>query len=293
MKRTTMKIMIAIFAVASAVIPLLSQTATPAKKPSFEVVSIKRNLSVQQGGGGGPRGDRFVLTNMTLRQLLNFAYRPQKGNLLNQQIIGGPDWTNTDRFDIEAKSGGTPPIPYDQIQLMVQSLLEDRFQLKAHREMRDLPVYNLVVAKGGLKMKLSADQTAPDPRQGFIAFATSEEEDPKPLPRGAMRQTRGSSDTILSGNALSVTNLVNNLLQGASDRIIMDKTSLTGLFDIHIRFHTNTAPETLRTDGAPAPSDASTPSIFTAIQDLGLRLESGKAPLEVVVIDSVQQPSEN
>ena len=260
---------------------LFSQAVALEKKPSFEVASIKRNLSAREGGGGGPRGDRFVVTNVPVRTLLSIAFRPLNGNLLPQQIIGGPVWLGTDRFDVEAKMPGTyPAIPFEQVQLMVQSLLEDRFQLKARRETRELPVYELVVAKGGLKMKMSEDQAAPDPKQTFMTFATGDQEDTKPLPRGAMRLTTGSSDTFLSASAVQVSSLV-NLLQGPADRIIIDKTNLPGLFDIHLRFFRDTT------------STYDSPSLFTAIQELGLRLESGKAPLPVVVIDSAQKPTEN
>jgi uncharacterized protein (TIGR03435 family) len=293
MRYWVIKISLGISIQAAAASPALSQTAVSDKKPSFEVASIKRNLSAQDGGGGGPRGDRFVVTNVPIRTLLLMAFRPPRGTLLNQQIIGGPDWVRIDRFDVEARMpGSVPSIPYEQVQLMIQSLLEDRFQLKAHRETRDLPVYELVVAKGGLKMKLSEDQTAPDPRQTGIYFSSGDQEDSAPLRRGSMRLTTGSTDTILSGNSVTVSNLL-TLLQGSSDRIIMDKTNLTGLFDIHLRFHRDTQPVTQTPDGAQSPSDSSAPSIITAIQDLGLKLESAKAPLEVLVIDSVQKPSEN
>ena len=90
------------------------------------------------------------------------AYRNPGGGLLRQHVIGGPAWIDTDRFDIEAKvEGDSRAIPAAEVWRMVQSLLEDRFKLKAHRETRELAVYNLVVAKGGLKMKLSPDQTPP------------------------------------------------------------------------------------------------------------------------------------
>jgi bla regulator protein blaR1 len=293
MRRRTIQISLGLSILASAATAMLSQTVAADKKPSFEVVSVKRNLSTQEGGGGGPRGDRFVMTNVPVRILINFAFRPPKGSLLSQQIVGGPDWMRSDRFDIQAKMPGSyPSLPYDQIQLMVQSLLEDRFQFKAHRETRELPVYQLVVANGGLKLKLSDDQAAPDPSQGFIDFVSGEQEDSKPLPRGAMRLTTGSSDTILSANAVQVSSVV-TLLQGSSDRIILDKTALTGRFDIHLRFHRDTAPATQTPDGPPSPSDAPAPSLFTAIQELGLKLESARAPLDVVVVDSIQKPSEN
>jgi uncharacterized protein (TIGR03435 family) len=166
---------------------------------------------------------------------------------------------------------------------MLQTLLEDRFQLKAHRETRDLPVYDLVLVKSG--PKLSADQTPPDPRQGFISFVSSG--DPlQPLPRGAMRIITGPSSTTLTGAAIPISKLI-SLMQGKSDRIIVDKTGFNGLFDFRIEF---------RQDLGSEPPDAGSPalpSLFTAVQDLGLKLESAKAPLDVLVIDSIQKPSED
>lgn len=255
-------------------VSVVSIGVASAQQPSFEVASIKPNVSERTGGSAGPRGDSWTASNMPLKALLIYAYSSLNAPLLNSQIVGGPDWIN-DRFDIQAKAGNA--ILPEQARVMLQSLLEDRFQLKAHRETRELPVYNLVSAKNG--PKLSADQTPPDPTQLFIEFLSSGEPS-KPLPRGAMRMVTGPSSTALTGTAIPVSDIV-QLLQGRSDRIIIDKTGFSGLIDVHIEF----SPEI-------GPSD-SVPSIFTAIQDLGLRLESAKAPLEVLVIDSVQKPSEN
>src|SRR5215510_4844795 len=149
-------------AAAFAVLPLLSQTT--ATKPSFEVVSIKPSPPGNFIRGGGPRGDRFTLSGASLRMLLQFAYQHSNVGFLGGQlqVIGGPNWMDSDRYDIQAKadcSGGA--IPREQMQLMLQSMLEDRFQLKAHMETREQPIYNLVVAKDGLKLKRSEDQTPP------------------------------------------------------------------------------------------------------------------------------------
>src|SRR5262249_30385357 len=123
-------------------------------------------------------------------------------------------------------------------------------------------------------------------------FAVGDQEDATPLPRGAMRLTTGASNTILSANAVQIPTLL-TLLQGSSDRIILNKTNLTDRFDIHLRFQRDTAPTAQTPDGAPAPPDSPAPSLFTAIQELGLKLESAKAPLDVVVIDSIEKPTEN
>jgi uncharacterized protein (TIGR03435 family) len=163
---------------------------------------------------------------------------------------------------------------------MLQALLEDRFRLQVHRETRELPIYNFVLARGGLKM--SADQTPPDPSKGFITF-DSDPAPSAPLPRGAIHMGRTPSGTTLSGTGVAVA-LLMNLLQGQSDRIIIDKTDFKGLLDIQLRFTDVRSTEQ---------SDSTAPSLFTAIQDLGLKLESAKATIEVVVIDSVQKLTEN
>ncbi len=248
-----------------------------AQKPSFEVASIRVNTSGSDGGSMGPRGNRLVAENVTLRNLLTYAYSPANGQFLDEQIIGGPDWARTDHFDIEAKAeGNARVVPGEQTKAMLQSLLEDRFQLRAHRETRDLPVYNLVLTKNG--PKLSADQTPPDPRRSFISFV-SEGQQLSPLPRGALRMVTGPSATTVTGTAIIVPRIV-MLLQGKSDRIILDKTGFSGLIDVQLEFSQELGP-------------GESPSLFTATQQIGLKLEPAKAPLEVVVIDSVQHPSQN
>jgi len=132
-------------------VPLL-QSETQVPRLTFEVATVKPTISESGGGTIAPRGDRFMATNVPLRALIHFAYAPSTGPFLDAQIIGGPDWTKTDRFEIQAKMDGTS-IPRSQIQLMLQSLLEERFQLKIHRETRELPAYDLVIITGGLKMK--------------------------------------------------------------------------------------------------------------------------------------------
>ena len=285
-----MKPIFLVLIVAIATLQLESQT--PAQKPAFEVASIKRNLSPQAGGGGGPRGDRFVMRNVPLATLVNFAFRPRNGQLFSQQIVGGPDWIRTDRFDVEAKIGDhAASIPYDQVQLMVRSLLEDRFQLKWHREMRELPVYNLVVAKGGLKMRPSGDQSPPDPNHADLFFDSIEARS-APLPRGAVRLATGPDSSALIGNSTRIASLV-TLLQGQADRIVFDRTDLKGLFDFDLLFSNEVKAPRAANDGALDSGGQTAPSLFTAIQELGLRLDPSKAPLEVFVIDSVQHASEN
>src|SRR5215471_11484502 len=149
-----------------AALSLLSQTSS-GKKPSFEVVSIKPSAPLGPGPiriGGGTRGDRYTMNSATLRMLLQQAYSKNSnaGPGGQIQLIGGPSWMDSDRYDIQASadcSGGV--LSREQLQLMIQSMLEDRFQLKAHMETRELPIYNLVVAKDAPKIKASEDQTPP------------------------------------------------------------------------------------------------------------------------------------
>jgi uncharacterized protein (TIGR03435 family) len=336
MMRKAGKINLLIAALAFAVIPLLSQT-NPSPKPSFEVISIKPSAPNPSGiRGGGARGDRYTMAGSTLRMLLQNAYqRPSTGGPLGQvQIVGGPNWIDSDRYDIQATADcSRGALSREQVQLMVQSLLEERFQLKAHMETRELPTYNLVVGKDGPKLKVSEDQTASGlpaggpPQPCSPASAAPLPPPPPPpgpgqrggpgdpnfvMPRGAMLMMFNSSGLTMQAAGVPLSNLV-NMLQNQIGRPIIDKTGLKGLFDFKLQF----SPEGLNLPNVnggpivaqgPAPAPAGqgglggaattgaadpVPSLFTAIQDLGLRLESAKGPVEVLVVDSAQKPTEN
>jgi bla regulator protein blaR1 len=280
-------------AVVIAVTVMASVSQTPAQKPKFDVASIKptdpaqRGISIQNTVGG-----RLVTRGVPLRLLMTYAY-----NLRDFQISGGPDWIATDRWDIEARAeeggvtpptGRTDPNAGDRMAIRLQSLLEDRFQLKIHREMKELPIYELAIAKSGLKMKSSSDQTPfqlpapgtpqPPPQRGAG------------VPRYNLRIGRGS----IEASAVEMAPFVQTLSQQVG-RIIVEKTGLKGLYDIKLVW----APDPIssaRLNGPEAapPIDSNGPSIFTAIEEqLGLKLESARGPVEVLVIDSVQKPSEN
>lgn len=262
-----------------------------AQAPSFEVVSIKINKSGSANGGMGPRGSRLVGTNVTLNLLLMYAYRPPNGRMLDAQIVGEPNWAKTEHYDIEAKpEGDARVVGGEETRAMVRSLLEDRFQLKLHRESRELPVYNLMLAKSGAK--LSEDQTPPEPGQAFISVATQGEQ-LGPLPRGALRMVMGPAATALTGTAVSIATIV-ALLQSKSDRIIVDKTAFSGLIDVNLTFRQDLASDA----NVPGSSEAAavpdqSASLFTAIQEIGMKLAPGKALLDVLVIDRVERPSLN
>jgi uncharacterized protein (TIGR03435 family) len=290
------------------VVVMAAQAQTAGQKPTFDVASIKPDnttgpsrVAFELDASKG----RFMLVNATVRTLLRYAFdrnlpeneQLRAGTLFSNgsgiSIIGGPGWIANDRFDVEAKTSSNHSQP--EMQSMAQALLEDRFQLKWHYETRDMPVYNLVVVKEG-RMKLSADQ---DPASTAVS--------PSPVPsvplrRGAITavsmEPRGPSGLILHmiGNAAPMPALV-NMLEGWANRPVFDKTGLKGLFDIHVPFSSEATSgawilPTNETRAAGAPDTGV--SLFTAIQEeLGLKLESSKAPLEVLVIDSIQKPTEN
>jgi uncharacterized protein (TIGR03435 family) len=266
--------------------------AQSAQKPQFEVASVKPYVKSSSGpmdfsGFGAQPGGRFRVAGVNLKALISYAYR------LNQ-IIGGSDWTLSDQWEITAKAseGSIPVVPKsfdpavpDTMAQMVQALIEERFQLKSHREMRELPVYNLAVAKSG-KLKLSQDQTPVDP----TAPKTPSLSGPA---RGSLRNLGKPSPTaltmVLSGTAVRMDEFMGMLGQFA-DRPLIDKTGLSGLYDFELQFDMAYP----ATNAPVRASQLGMSSLFTDLQDqLGLKLESAKAQLEVLVIDSVQRPTEN
>ncbi len=337
--KTNGKIALWIAAFILAGIPVLSQTPqTP--KPSFDVVSIKPNAPNPTGlRGGGARGNRYTMAGATLRMLLQQAYRPASEGPGQLQIINPPNWIDLDRYDIQATvdcSGGV--ISRDQLQLMIQSMLEDRYELKAHMETRELPIYNLVVGKDGPKLKASADQTppaltaggppqpcGPAPERPSAPFPPPPPPPPPPgaaagpprpvnMPRGAMMVMINPSGMTMQATGVPIANLL-GMLQQQVGRLVVDKTDLKGLFDFKLQFSPEglnmpvppggfppIPPGALPAGGAgvgaagtisPPSAGDPIPSLFTAIQELGLKLESAKGPVNVLVIDSVQKPKEN
>lgn len=263
---------------------LPAQAQTP--RPEFEVASIKpnsvggRNVRVGVSPGG-----RFNAENVWVRFLIRVAY-----NVKEFQIAGAPDWTASERFDVSAKAENN--VNPEQMRPMLQAMLADRFGLKLHRETKELPVYLLTAAKGGIKMRESKEGSC----------ITRGPDTPRPsagekLPNfcGNIRMSRNGID----GADLDMERLATTLSDVAG-RTVIDKTGLTGKFDVHLEWAADdampglVAPGLPPDTGAPPAGTDSGPSIFTALQEqLGLKLESSKAPVEVLVIDHVERPSEN
>lgn len=226
---------------------------------AWDVISVKPNHSVDSSAGMYWSIDGIQLRNMTLHGLFLNAFDVRS----ESQITGYPAWVNSDHFDIQAKMDAETANAYHKLtdtnrsqqwHSLVLQILEDRFGMKYHVEQRELPVYNLVVAKQGVKFKESA------------------QEEP------ALSSMRPGK---LSAHRSQVGNLAFRL-SGTVGRVIIDKTGLTGLYDIDLTW----SPDNEQPDAGP--------SIFTALQEqLGLKLESAKAHVDVIIIDHLERPSEN
>lgn len=215
-------------------------------------------------------GGRFNASNLTAKQLIEQAY-----GVRDFQLSGAPGWADSEHYDIEAKADTEGPLTREQIKVMVQALLADRFQLKIHKESKELPMYALVVGKNGPKLKES----------------TSE--------RSSLRLGRG----MLTAEKVSVEMFAGELARQVG-RSITDKTGLKGNYDFKLEW-TPDASESFGPNGAgpgpgpggpdaPPPPDPNGPTLFTAVQEqLGLKLESTKGPVEILVIDHIDRPSAN
>jgi uncharacterized protein (TIGR03435 family) len=257
--------------------------------PSFEVASVKPNtgsshlVHLQPSPGG-----RFNAENITLRFLMQYAYDVQ-----DFQISGGPGWVNTDRYDIAAKAEGSPS-GNQMMGPMLRTLLEDRFKLVLHRETRQLPVFALTALKSGPKLKPSKDGSCTP----WSPYSLNTASSPFPAP-GEKPPTfcgfRGfgiqDANQTLDMPGSSVEELTASLAM-ALRRSVIDKTGLAGKFDFHLTW-------TLEAPAVPArapdlSSDAPGSSLSTSLQEqLGLKLESVKGPVEVLVLDHVEKPGAN
>jgi uncharacterized protein (TIGR03435 family) len=258
--------------------------APPAAPATFEVASVKPN---KDGGPSSVRlspGGLVTVTNNNLRNIIRNAF-----GITNAQIVGGPAWIDEDRFDITAR--GTGQFAQREAMVMMQALLAERFSLRTHSERREMPAYALVLARRdgalGPQMK-KADVDC----QALFAAVTAGGKMPERGPNGnlpcaiSVRPAQG----VITGSAVAMEQLARNLVGGVG-RIVVDKTGLAGVYDIHVTF--SPEPGQPLPPGAPAPqADLSAPSLFTALQEqLGLKLEPGQEPIEVLVIDRVERPA--
>jgi uncharacterized protein (TIGR03435 family) len=237
--------LVAIFGVA-----IFAQAQTP---PAFEAASIRRNLSGSQNTNINISGGRLTVTNGSLKTLIRNAY-----GILSFQLDGEPKWSDTEMYDIAATTGASEKISPDQLKLLLQSLLADRFQLKVRWETRETSLYALIPARNGPKLQECHESEDP----GVNTRKTPE-----------IIHMKGTREPV----SILASNLGNQL-----GRIVLDRTGLTGVYDWVLEWDPGVT------------ADATRPSLFTALQEqLGLKLEAQKGPMEMLVIDRVERPSQN
>jgi len=243
------------FIVIGGIVLLLSAGVRGQSQQRFEVAVIRPTVADTSAGTSFNvfEGGRLRITNEPVKLLIRVAFQIQ-----DAQIAGGPSWLDTDRYDIEAKTGRPEKPTPDQMSPLMQSLLAERFNLKFHPETRELSVFALVVAKGGPKLKAKAEGEGT-----------------------AMNTKSGLGTSRLIGTGVSME-LLAGYVGNRLGRIVLDKTGLSDRYDFTLDWAPDQAP------------DSSAPSLVTALREqLGLRVESQKSPVDVLVIDRIDKPSEN
>lgn len=296
-----MKSLVVLAAVTAAVTGLVAQGPADAPLPGFEA-SIKRNLTGDGMFGIRAEPQGRTMTGVPLRQLIVQSYGIQPN-----QLIGGPDWLASDRWDIQLRADG--PVAPPQMNILVQQMMADRFKLAVHRETREMPLFELQLAradgKPGPELKPAAVDCGPQgrgrpggppPPAGAPGPGAGPGRGAPPIGGCRMMMTMGRVEA--AGQPLTA---LTTFLAQQLGRPVIDKTGLTGGFDIVLSWTPDNpgrgggAPLNLP-PGAPVPPpiDPDGPPLVTALQEqLGLKVEPTKGPVEVLVIDSVQQPTEN
>jgi uncharacterized protein (TIGR03435 family) len=235
-----------------------SVTRAQLAEPSFDVAVIKTNKSGEQGGGSGFEGSSYRGTNVSLMRVVRLAYSPI------QEFAGASGWMDTERFDILAKAEGNPT--RQQLQLMLRSLLADRFKLVVHKETREKPAFALGLARPDGKLGPSLRPSEVDCSPG--------NRDRVPKGSCGFRAGRG----FLSSRSATMGMLASELI--LTGRLVVDRTGLTGSYDLDLRW----TPDEFETSS----------ELITALREqLGLKLEAIRAPVEVIVVDKAERPSEN
>jgi uncharacterized protein (TIGR03435 family) len=255
-----------------------------AQSPAFEAASIKLTKVRGQTFVLFNPGGRFTAVNSTLRFLIRSAYQLQDG----AQVFGGPGWLDSDAFDIEAKAEGDPA--RRQVGLMLRTLLAERFKLTFHEETRDAPIYALTLArndgKNGQQLRPSSTAdcaTAPSSGAQLAPFDRSH-----PF-CGVLHSPVG----YWTGRRVPIDTLA-NALSRVVGRTVVNRTGLAGTFDLDLRWTDLSMLLSPTADPADPLPQADGPSLFTALEEqLGLKLESTRGPIGVLVVDHVEHPTED
>jgi uncharacterized protein (TIGR03435 family) len=220
---------------------------------SFDVVSVRPNTT-----GAGRSSERTNSGHVMAENITPSSMIQQAFGIRPSQIEGAPGWIETDKYDLNATTGTTKDLNDVELQPYWESLLATRFRMKYHRETKETQIYSLTVAKGGARM---TENTAGGDTSTHL--------------------TNNAQHSSLTSTHISMPNFA-GLLAKKLDRTVLDKTALTGAYDLKLEWSPDLS------------TDTGSASIFTALQDqLGLKLESGKGPVEIIVIDNLEKPTEN
>jgi len=233
----------------------------PSSQPRFEVSTVKPSDPQNTDSGRHMNNARLAATDQTLKELIAFAY-----DIEIDRVFGGPNWVASAKYDIVAKAQDDlgRRIRAADYQPMTQALLAERFKLAIHRENRELPFYVLVVAKGGAKIRLA--------------------------PADSGSNSLNTNNTHLAASGIPMSMLA-NFLSRRLQRPVTDRTELSGRYDFKLDWAPDSSPVVRDNDRAAEPLG---PSLFTALQEqLGLKLEAKKGPIEVIMIDHAERPKEN
>ncbi len=244
---------------------------SPAPRPKFDAFEVAAIKPVEHDAKAGryitmQGTNRFVEKEYTLKLLIAAAY-----DLNAREISGGPGWIESDHYDIVAVTPGDVRPTHDEQMSMLRNLLADRFKLTFHREQKEFSIYELQVAKGGAKLKAS----------------TAAADDP-----AALISTVYPQRIVLPARNATMGDLVSLMQRAMLDRPVVDKTGLVGRFDFDLEW----SPDETQFGGEVpiANADAPSPPLFTAIQQqLGLKLEATRGPVNALVVDNAERPSEN
>jgi bla regulator protein blaR1 len=263
--------------------PLRLIAAPQEARPAFDVASVKPNAGFSHIRNIRPSSGSLMVTNMPVKTLIAWAY-----SVREFQISGGAGWIDSVGYDIEGKAEGKPN--QHQMQLMMQTLLRERFQLALHKATKDLPIYKLSVAKDGFKLR-------PIKEGDCIVFDPAHPPSSPGLTSSDFCGNLTTGRGTFEGTSATMTDLALSLSQ-IMGRTVIDGTGITGMFHVRLKFAPEDAVGGQSESPAKGDDDApladNLPSIGAAVQEqLGLKLESTRGPVEVLVIDRVEKPSEN
>jgi uncharacterized protein (TIGR03435 family) len=278
-----------------AMVGLAANLAGQSSEPAFEVASIKASNPDAPGPRGLPVAGRFNASNVTLRELVLRTYE-----LFDAQVEGGPEWQTSLRFDIQAKAKD-PVAGMTAMRPMLKTLLADRFRLKVHTESREMPIYALVVARDGATLGANIARSTADCSNADQELAETSAKAGGGALQGILEKGQGLPCAIMPvpARAAGMTMRANGVSMGElavfltpwTGRIVQDQTGLSGLYDWEMTFARGDRPEAQQPRDSLPRSAAPAPPVMVAIQEqLGLKLESTRGLVEVLVIDSAAVP---